>query len=86
MIIGLLCSISRANPSLVQYLGCLRCVAHGFETMPIWVEDEGGVIVSVVLRAEFRKPIIPATGSERGCAAVVYGRTVGRSETDMRTS
>lgn len=71
---------------LAQHLGCLRCVAHRFETMPLWVEDEGCVIVGMVPRAEFRKPIIPATGTERGRVEGVYGRTVGRSETDIRTS
>src|SRR5262245_57477170 len=44
----------------------LRSVADRLDVMAIEVEDEGAVVVRMVLRPQTRRPVVPPAGPERG--------------------
>jgi hypothetical protein len=54
------------------------------DAMTVRVENEGGVVGGMVLRAEFRRPIIPASSIECGYVEGIDGRAVRGSETEVR--
>ena len=58
-------------------------MTHRFDSMTIWIEYEGAVVVGVILWPEPRRAIIPSAGLKRRDVEVSHGPSARRTETDM---
>src|SRR6516165_3187329 len=58
-------------------------MADRFDAMPIGIDDEGGVVMSVVMRAKPRRAVVAGAGGKRGLVKRVDRGTVARTEADM---
>src|SRR6185437_6411967 len=58
-------------------------MTNRFETMPVGIDDEGGVVGSVVLRPETRRTIVARARGERRFVERIDRGAVGRAKADM---
>src|SRR5271168_5075846 len=58
-------------------------MADGLDVVAVRVEDEGTVIVRMILRAQARRAIIASAGSERGGVERAHLRLVLRGESHV---
>ena len=61
-----------------------RCVAHGFDVVPIGVDDERPIVVRVILRAQSRLAIASAAGGKRCTVELPHRLTRRRSKRDVK--
>jgi hypothetical protein len=61
-------------------------VEHGFDVVPVRVEDIGGVVAGVVLRPDARHAVVAGAGRERNVVEAIDGLSALGLERDVRTS
>src|SRR5690606_34883110 len=58
----------------------LRAVAHRLDVVAVRADDEGGVVVRMIVRAQSRRAVVLAAGSDRGAVERVDLRVVPGGE------
>src|SRR5437667_12763524 len=58
-------------------------MSHRLDPVPVEIDDEGGVVVRVILGPEARLAVVAAPGGERRRVEAVNGAAEGRREADV---
>src|SRR5579862_729083 len=58
-------------------------MSHRLDPVSVAIDDEGGVVMCVVLGPEARLAVVAASGCERRRVECIDGGTSGRAEADM---
>jgi len=58
-------------------------MTNGFDPMAVWVKNERGEVIRVVLRAKSRRTFIAPAGRKGSPMECFDGSAVGRPETDV---
>src|ERR1700680_1263304 len=79
------CAGTRSFGLRVQALWVCRCVAHGFDAVPVGVSDERTVVRRMVLGTKPGRSIISSPGSKRSGVEGIYSCSVGGSKAQVRS-
>jgi hypothetical protein len=60
-----------------------RPVADGFDVVAVWIQDEGAVVVLVVVGARAGRAVVAASGRQPGSMERLHGGPVGAGDGDM---